>query len=212
MQSTPRGPSLAWIEYSVYSFWPWWCGFSRKGFPKSSKVPAFKIFLRLAVTICCFYISQKHVLCIYEAWTNVPISNAWQCHVLNGSFNRTQHCPTNSVIWYDLMMYWIFIQWHHWYVGMLRLRALGTLCREITWASARLCRGLKRHDQLVKHHQVVQQLSFMTLCGALCLVFYWPPMNQEYSSSGGSAGYNFNQHIDVKALSDHVFFWHCGNV
>ena len=31
-------------------------------------------------------------------------------------------------------------------------------------------------------------------------------MNQEYSSSGGSAGYNFNQHIDVKALSDHVFF------
>ena len=32
-------------------------------------------------------------------------------------------------------------------------------------------------------------------------------MNQEYSSSGGSAGYNFNQHIDVKALSDHVFFF-----
>ena len=31
-------------------------------------------------------------------------------------------------------------------------------------------------------------------------------MNQEYSSSGGSAGYNLNQNIDVKALSDHVFF------
>ena len=59
---------------------------------------------------------------------------------------------------------------------------------------------------MVKHHQVVkQQLSIMTLCGALCLVIYRPPMNQEYSSSGGSAGYKFNQHIDVKAPSDDLF-------
>jgi len=65
---------------------------------------------------------------------------------------------------------------------MPRLRALGTLCREITGACARLCRGLKRHDQLVKHHQVVQQLSFMTLCGAFSVWYVFGILLTSYES------------------------------